>query len=346
MGSDRVAPGYQLPRFHFNPRSPCGERRTALIVAPMLPVFQSTLPVWGATGGEDQKSLGKHISIHAPRVGSDGQLQAGQLPVKAFQSTLPVWGATALLLVPLGGLPFQSTLPVWGATKIFTSRTKFKEISIHAPRVGSDDRPPHLHHLPRDFNPRSPCGERHRRISLGKGTRKFQSTLPVWGATHQQSQKTQGRNISIHAPRVGSDLSDISANSGTGKFQSTLPVWGATKGAGFEMLQSADFNPRSPCGERHGERRRNIVARKFQSTLPVWGATLCFSMRTIVGGISIHAPRVGSDASSSGFMLLPPYFNPRSPCGERRQGKAETRGTIKFQSTLPVWGATRRTGWG
>ena len=301
MGSDRVAPGYQLPRFHFNPRSPCGERRTALIVAPMLPVFQSTLPVWGATGGEDQKSLGKHISIHAPRVGSDGQLQAGQLPVKAFQSTLPVWGATALLLVPLGGLPFQSTLPVWGATKIFTSRTKFKEISIHAPRVGSDDRPPHLHHLPRDFNPRSPCGERHRRISLGKGTRKFQSTLPVWGATHQQSQKTQGRNISIHAPRVGSDLSDISANSGTGKFQSTLPVW---------------------------------------------GATLCFSMRTIVGGISIHAPRVGSDASSSGFMLLPPYFNPRSPCGERRQGKAETRGTIKFQSTLPVWGATRRTGWG
>ena len=42
-------------------------------------------------------------------------------------------------------------------------------------------------------------------------------------------------------------------------------------------------------------------------------------------------------------QLLPgaQYFNPRSPCGERRQGKAKLLLELLFQSTLPVRGATR-----
>ena len=34
----------------------------------------------------------------------------------------------------------------------------------------------------------------------------FQSTLPVWGATDVLAQRVEPRVISIHAPRVGSDL--------------------------------------------------------------------------------------------------------------------------------------------
>ena len=34
---------------------------------------------------------------------------------------------------------------------------------------------------------------------------------------------------------------------------------------------------------------------EFQSTLPVWGATLSFCVGLAGFGISIHAPRVGSD---------------------------------------------------
>ena len=40
----------------------------------------------------------------------------------------------------------------------------------------------------------------------------------------------------------------------------------------------------------------------------------------IVNGISIHAPRVGSDPKE---LLWPSWrsdFNPRSPCGERLKG--------------------------
>ena len=40
-------------------------------VAIILPEFQSTLPVWGATAGSGSTLRAALISIHAPRVGSD-----------------------------------------------------------------------------------------------------------------------------------------------------------------------------------------------------------------------------------------------------------------------------------
>ena len=56
------------------------------------------------------------------------------------------------------------------------------------------------------------------------------------------------------------------------------------------------FNPRSPCGER--------------PALGCAGAS--------VHDISIHAPRVGSDATMGGNAARAGrHFNPRSPCGER-----------------------------
>ena len=123
------------------------------------------------------------ISIHAPRVGSDFRFYSLAILSPTFQSTLPVWGATLQdnTVVPVG--EFQSTLPVWGATIYILPIRTYMEISIHAPRVGSDDKTANLAydkiisiHAPRvgsdasgsqtktdksNFNPRSPCGERH-----------------------------------------------------------------------------------------------------------------------------------------------------------------------------------------
>ena len=79
-------------------------------------LFQSTLPVWGATiyiKGDEITSI---ISIHAPRVGSDFLHFPFQFCAFIFQSTLPVWGATKEVLFLAGSY----------------------DISIHAPRVGSD----------------------------------------------------------------------------------------------------------------------------------------------------------------------------------------------------------------
>ena len=55
-----------------------------------------------------------------------------------FQSTRPVWGATGLGYARFDDAIFQSTLLVWGATHERQGKTLPLFISIHAPRVGSD----------------------------------------------------------------------------------------------------------------------------------------------------------------------------------------------------------------
>ena len=123
--------------------------------------FQSTLPVWGATLGGRRLQVNVHISIHAPRVGSDLLLRGVIIVPWIFQSTLPVWGATFDKAKPTPKNKFQSTLPVWGATIPVLDIPLNCCISIHAPRVGSDDLWDGIKTSLRDFNPRSPCGERH-----------------------------------------------------------------------------------------------------------------------------------------------------------------------------------------
>ncbi len=131
----------------FNPRSPCGERLHNTAFPPPHRMFQSTLPVWGATG--------EYFEIAVKRL--------------AFQSTLPVWGATAQGNAPMGLIDmFQSTLPVWGATLKHIYRGRVLPVSIHAPRVGSDSFDYHSNQSHYGFNPRSPCGERHTRPSRTK----------------------------------------------------------------------------------------------------------------------------------------------------------------------------------
>ena len=147
-------------------------------------------------------------------------------------------------------------------------------ISIHAPRVGSDFFYQRATVSAINFNPRSPCGERHLDIIHGLLTDTFQSTLPVWGATFSSKQHTSSSNISIHAPRVGSDNNPTIRRMHCSVFQSTLPVWGATPWTPCWVPCWGYFNPRSPCGERRAGHPTGERQGAFQSTLPVWGATL------------------------------------------------------------------------
>ena len=72
--------GLQTTRLrHFNPRSPWGERRKVIVFTFQFKIFQSTLPVGGATYGSDLLEPEKEISIHAPRGGSDDTGQCASL---------------------------------------------------------------------------------------------------------------------------------------------------------------------------------------------------------------------------------------------------------------------------
>ena len=82
--------------------------------------------------------------------------------------------------------------------------------------------------------------------------KQFQSTLPARGATAARD-------------RFFEQLTE---------FQSTLPARGATSARNQRTPTGADFNPRSPHGERHSANNTSKGSTK----------------------ISIHAPRTGSDA--------------------------------------------------
>ena len=124
-----------------------------------------------------------------------------------FLSTLPARGATALSLqMAVEQALFLSTLPARGATDTTVHYWDDQEISIHAPREGSDE------------------------SSMGDTVTEseFLSTLPARGATGvEPGQGRQEVQISIHAPREGSD---------------------ALTRRGRQRV--SNFYPRSPRGER------------------------------------------------------------------------------------------------
>ena len=217
----------------------------------------------------------------------------------------------------------------------------------------------------RHFNPRSPCGERQQGSAYGDCKDGFQSTLPVWGAT-------MGRETAPDHERFQSTLPVWGATQGTDPARQQRHYFNPRSPCGerqwrdVRLRWNADFNPRSPCGERRGTlfQIKSILSyfnprspcgerhlfqppsdgkKPFQSTLPVWGATpFCQSVKWVcaisihaprVGSdacvcvmfwqqnISIHAPRVGSDERGAQEPRSGKYFNPRSPCGERLHGR-------------------------
>ena len=168
-------------------------------------MFQSTLPVWGATLNSWLLNGGDFVSIHAPRVGSDQALRN--------------------LCITLC-------------------------VSIHAPRVGSDRFQPFQSLWLSSFNPRSPCGERRcssvswflswfvsihaprvgsdQDICLCVALCAVSIHAPRVGSDETFGLAVAACRVSIHAPRVGSDSPFRPSFHLVLWFQSTLPVWGAT----------------------------------------------------------------------------------------------------------------------
>ena len=141
-GCDAARPCSGTPRYHFNPRTPCGVRLARCSPAPSARAFQSTHPLRGATSGLSIGiSRSNTISIHAPLAGCDsfpfacaafarisihaplaGCDLCSAFPICAsckFQSTHPLRGATTARRTFAGCWIFQSTHPLRGATLPF-----------------------------------------------------------------------------------------------------------------------------------------------------------------------------------------------------------------------------------
>ena len=215
-------------------------------------------------------------------------------PLRLFQSTLPAWGATRTSFPAPAAVRFQSTLPAWGAT---TDSARSVLLA--------------------NFNPRSPRGERPSTSFISCSPSRFQSTLPAWGATTQQKSALISRLISIHAPRVGSDLAlrrvddrlDISIHAprvgsdavclARVRETAVISIHAPRVGSDEKYLRQTGnklkFQSTLPAWGATSSAGSLAPFAAFQSTLPAWGATVDFFHVPCPPLISIHAPRVGSD---------------------------------------------------
>ena len=210
----------------FNPRSPHGERLGDGGVFDVRRLFQPTLPARGATHVNAFIARAGLISTHAPRTGSD---------------LFNIFNYVRFLL-------FQPTLPARGATSFVEPLEVLFAISTHAPRTGSDYRYLMLAYIERNFNPRSPHGERQRHFGniqfqllfqptlpargatgawgMRRRPKRFQPTLPARGATVGISYKYADLLISTHAPRTGSDK-DFARRNCTARISTHAPRTGS-----------------------------------------------------------------------------------------------------------------------
>ena len=167
-----------------------------------------------------------------------------------FQSTFPVGGATAGVSDGLSSMVFQSTLPVGGSDN--TSLLPFLRGRYFNPRSphGERQRGYGCYLNQWNFNPRSPHGERQIPNVSKIQSESFQSTLPAWGATIENSGNITDNNFNPRSPH-GERLILLVIVLILILFQSTLPAWGATINSLRQAFQL-----------------------QFQSTLPAWGATV------------------------------------------------------------------------
>ena len=191
--------------------------------------FQSTHPMRGATDTTGTPSVQVTISIHAPHAGCDRRLRHGPIFGEYFNPRTPCGVRPAGRLrrlsrhyisihaphagcdvrpwpAAIGALTFQSTHPMRGAT----GRIKTFE------RCGYY------------FNPRTPCGVRHREYPRReRGRRNFNPRTPCGVRPVAATETTGGNIISIHAPHAGCDVIIVKTGS-----------------------LDQNFNPRTPCGVR------------------------------------------------------------------------------------------------
>ena len=132
-----------------------------------------------------------------------------------------------------------------------------------------------------NFYPRSPRGERlpttiHEYFNLI-----FLSTLPARGATSfSPSLSLKAWNISIHAPREGSDTCCTSGCSTATHFYPRSPR-GERRCQSLHDDADTHFYPRSPRGERRWSSVMGSTCTPFLSTLPARGAT--FTTAALIG---------------------------------------------------------------
>ena len=286
-----------LYRQHFNPRPPCGGRRypklwmhsTTCYFNPRPPCGGRLLPAVLQRDYED-------ISTHALLAEGDGKISQQQLDAAQFQPTPSLRRATNDSGLANPETVFQPTPSLRRATALNDNYIRSLEFQPT----------PSL----RRATPR------YRRPSLAIV---FQPTPSLRRATRIRSRLTREARISTHALLAEGDLELVHKLTDTIKFQPTPSLRRATL-AEERSKATAVFQPTPSL------RRATIVflleglaVRISTHALLAEGDAVSASYHKPIPCISTHALLAEGDAQNSLARRRLEHFNPRPPCGGRRQ---------------------------
>ncbi len=189
------------------------------------------------------------ISTHAPRTGSDASSAMSTRLLARFQPTLPARGATRAPGCTMRRSDFNPRSPHGERQRFSLPEITGKSISTHAPRTGSDTTGAYLPQVVIGFQPTLPARGATGSPGGMRGRGGISTHAPRTGSDAPPTTSEPTVVISTHAPRTGSDLAaDVE---GFANLISThAPRTGSDHRLSFGKRGNADFNPRSPHGER------------------------------------------------------------------------------------------------
>ena len=234
------------------------------------------------------------ISIHTPHAGSDEIDFQPHSPLSISIHTPHAGSDIRLFDSCRLKLTFQSTLPMRGATSLIPT-----QLSASA-----------------NFNPHSPCGERRvTTFNHGVVFPHFNPHSPCGERLFCAQVDVVYIQISIHTPHAGSDVSAVSSPSIQTCISIHTPHAGSDAVLGCcKTICCTDFNPHSPCGERH------VVCGRFFGTLKISIHTPHAGsddkeilLRDILEEISIHTPHAGSDVHWLSHLITILFISIHTP---------------------------------
>ena len=207
-GRDLSPPRLANRRWDFNPRAPCGARHFWRAVIPGTFDFNPRAPCGARPGGScGWMRRTQNFNPRAPCGARPCCPPCGRSR-PGFQPTRPLRGATVHVRLTHGrSFLFQPTRPLRGATQGFIIDT-------------AEDC---------NFNPRAPCGARHKVAKSTKAKKDFNPRAPCGARQVANMLKPEDiTKISTHAPLAGRDTLRAARNIISARFQPTRPLRGAT----------------------------------------------------------------------------------------------------------------------
>ena len=241
--------------FDFNPRSHKGSDVMVYGRTTEKNKFQSTLPQGERRIGSIKSyEQGRNFNPRSHK-GSDEIFRGGSMSRRnfnprshkgsdrdpgqkrhcnsGFQSTLPQGERQGGQTMSYKLMQFQSTLPQGERRMATSDKSRFKEISIHAPTRGATNHSISYHQGKKNFNPRSHKGSDSGASGIGRCAVEFQSTLPQGERQMDRPQSLSFCAISIHAPTRGAtQMPDLDKTGGCISIHA--PTRGATEPGFFQ----------------------------------------------------------------------------------------------------------------